>query len=73
MTWLGAVLQKGSDLGFLLGHGEGKQVTHLRFTEILEKDEEGRSRCRDIRRFMQWRDKLHGETGLGRRVLTTVP
>lgn len=31
------MLQRGSDLGFLLGHGKGRQVTYLRFTKILRR------------------------------------
>lgn len=47
VPWLGCYTSEG----FLLGNGEGRPVALFRFPKILEKDqEEGRSRCWDIRR-----------------------
>ena len=43
---LGCLSFRGtSDLRFLPGNGEARQVTFLRFTKIFEKDQEDRFRC----------------------------
>lgn len=53
------MLQRDSDLWYLLGNGESRQVILSDLPRFLRrKDQEGRSRFWDIRSFMQWQGKL---------------
>lgn len=58
---------------FSLGVGWGGRQVILRFTNILEQGQEGRSRHWDTRRLLQWRGKLCQETDVWGQSLEESP
>lgn len=73
MTWLGAVFQKGSDLGFLFGRGRASKSLTSDLPRFLRRMKKagpgvGHQKVHAVAGQATWRD-----LGLGRRVLTVVP